>query len=168
MSGLYWMSGQMDLLWLPLLLAASVAGFLYWNFPPARIFMGDTGSGFLGFVFGVLSIQAAATSSLFFWSWLILLAVFIVDATMTLCCRVCRGEKPHQAHRTHAYQHAASLCGSHLPVTVSIGLINVFWLSPLAIAVGLEMIPSWVGLCCAYVPLFLIGLYYRAGLSIDR
>ncbi|MBA4287968.1 MAG: glycosyl transferase, partial [Pseudomonas sp.] len=67
-----------------LLLAAAVAGFLFWNFPPARIFMGDAGSGFLGITLGVLSLQAAWFAPQLLWSWLILLGVFIVDATFTL------------------------------------------------------------------------------------
>src|SRR5687768_16066675 len=67
-----------------LLLLATVAGFLVWNYPPAKIFMGDAGSGFLGLVLGLLSIQAAVIKTGFFWSWVILLGAFIVDATVTL------------------------------------------------------------------------------------
>jgi Fuc2NAc and GlcNAc transferase len=116
-SVLYWLSGLDALIWGPLLLAASVAGFLYWNFPPARIFMGDAGSGFLGIVLGGLSLQAAWVSEPMLWAWLILLGVFIVDATFTLFRRLLRGEKVYEAHRSHAYQFASRRFGKHLPVT---------------------------------------------------
>ncbi|MBQ1557108.1 MAG: glycosyl transferase, partial [Pseudomonas sp.] len=56
---LFVLSGHAGEAALPLLMAAAVAGFLFWNFPPARIFMGDAGSGFLGVSLGILSLQAA-------------------------------------------------------------------------------------------------------------
>ena len=60
----------------PAALLGAVAGFLYWNYPPARIFMGDAGSGFIGLALAVLSIHAAHTAPQLFFSWLILLGVF--------------------------------------------------------------------------------------------
>ena len=81
--------------WLaPALLLSAVAGFLFWNFPQARIFLGDSGSGFLGLILGLLSIQAAQVDPELFWCWLILLGAFIVDATTTLLRRVIRGGRP--------------------------------------------------------------------------
>ncbi|RBL66728.1 glycosyl transferase, partial [Pseudomonas sp. MWU13-2625] len=112
---IYWFADAQSLIWLPLLLSMAVLGFLYWNFPPARIFMGDAGSGFLGLVLGVLSVQAAWSSSRFLWVWLILLGVFIVDATFTLIRRLVRGDKVYEAHRSHAYQFASRQFGRHLP-----------------------------------------------------
>ncbi|MEX5669471.1 glycosyl transferase, partial [Pseudomonas neuropathica] len=88
--------------WEVLMLGAAAAGFLYWNFPPAKIFMGDAGSGFLGIALGVLSIQGSWASPQLFWYWLILLGVFIVDATVTLVRRLLRRERPYEAHRSHA------------------------------------------------------------------
>lgn len=88
-SALYILSGFTDLIWPPLILAAAVLGFLFWNFPPAKIFMGDAGSGFLGIALGIMSLQAAWVSPALFWAWLILLGVFIVDATVTLTRRFC-------------------------------------------------------------------------------
>jgi Fuc2NAc and GlcNAc transferase len=66
---------------LPLVVAAAAAGFLAWNRPPARIFMGDAGSSFLGFMFAALALQTARQTPSLFWSWTILLGVFMVDAT---------------------------------------------------------------------------------------
>ncbi|MBV5328085.1 MAG: glycosyl transferase, partial [Chlorobium sp.] len=62
-----------------LLLAASVLGFLMLNWPPARIFMGDACSGFLGFFFGTMALFTAQSTSMTLWTWLILLGVFVVD-----------------------------------------------------------------------------------------
>jgi len=147
----------------PVLLAMTVAGFLLWNFPPARIFMGDAGSGFLGIVLGLFSIQAAWVAPQFFWSWLILLGVFIVDATWTLIRRFLRGEKIYEAHRSHAYQYASRCYGSHKTVSLAIGVINVCWLTPLALWVGLAGLNALLGLVVAYLPLVLLAIYFRAG-----
>ncbi|MBO0643460.1 glycosyltransferase family 4 protein [Pseudomonas stutzeri] len=148
---------------LPALLAAAVAGFLFWNFPPARIFMGDAGSGFLGITIGVLSIQAAWVSPALFWAWLILLGVFVVDATFTLFRRLLRGDKVYEAHRSHAYQYASRRYGNHLPVTAAVLLINVFWLLPVAVWVGIGGIDALLGLVIAYLPLVGLAIKYRAG-----
>ena len=147
----------------PLLLAAAVMGFLFWNFPPARIFMGDAGSGFLGIALGVLSLQAAWVAPQLLWSWLILLGVFIVDATFTLLRRLLRGDKVYEAHRSHAYQYASRQYGRHLPVTLVVGGINILWLLPMALLVGLGWVDSFLGVLIAYVPLFGLALKYRAG-----
>jgi Fuc2NAc and GlcNAc transferase len=160
---LYWIRGDMVLIVLPLFLAASVAGFLVWNFPPARIFMGDAGSSFLGFILGVLSIKAAAVSSDLFWSWLILLGSFILDATLTLIRRALRGERVQDAHRTHAYQKATICFNKHLPVTLAVLLINVLWLLPIAILVGLGFLKGFTGLLIAYAPLVIIVVQFKAG-----
>ena len=145
------------------LLAVTVAGFLFWNFPPARIFMGDAGSGFLGIVLGLFSIQAAWVAPQFFWSWLILLGVFIVDATWTLIRRFLRGEKIYEAHRSHAYQYASRYYGSHKPISLAIGVINLCWLTPLALLVGLAGVNALLGLALAYLPLMMLAIYFRAG-----
>ncbi len=147
----------------PVLLATTVGGFLLWNFPPARIFMGDAGSGFLGIMLGLFSIQAAWVAPQFFWSWLILLGVFIVDATWTLFRRFLRGEKVHEAHRSHAYQYASRYYGSHKTVSLVIGVINVCWLIPLALWVGLAGLEPLLGLVVAYLPLMLLAIYFQAG-----
>ncbi|MGS0738605.1 MraY family glycosyltransferase [Pseudomonas sp. GG8] len=160
---LYWLNGFFGLIWLPFVLAMAVTGFLFWNFPPARIFMGDAGSGFLGVALGVISLQAAWVSPQFLWSWLILLGVFIVDATFTLMRRLLRGDKVYEAHRSHAYQFASRQWGKHLPVTLAVGAINFFWLLPIALCVTLMGVDGAVGLIVAYVPLVILAVKYRAG-----
>lgn len=160
---IYWFAGYADLIWMPLLLAAAVAGFLYWNFPPARIFMGDAGSGFLGIMLGVLSLQGAWAAPRLLWVWLILVGVFIVDATFTLVRRLARGDKVYEAHRSHAYQFASRRFGKHLPVTLAVGLINMFWLLPMAFCVALLGLDGLAGLVLAYLPLVFLAFKFHAG-----
>ncbi len=155
-------------LWLPLLLACAVAGFLAWNFPPARIFMGDAGSGFLGITLGILSLQAAWAAPQLLWSWLILLGVFVVDATVTLLRRLLRGDKVYQAHRSHAYQHAARRFGRHLPVTLTVAAINLGWLLPVALWVASGRVDGVVGWSVAYAPLLALAIKLRAGQPESR
>ncbi|MBV6825623.1 glycosyltransferase family 4 protein [Pseudomonas sp. PD9R] len=162
-SLLYWLAGLDGLIWGPLLLAACVAGFLYWNFPPAKIFMGDAGSGFLGIVLGGLSLQAAWASAPMLWAWLILLGVFIVDATYTLFRRLLRGDKVYEAHRSHAYQFASRRFGKHLPITLAVGVINLFWLLPIALCVTHFGLDGLLGVALAYAPLIALAIKFRAG-----
>lgn len=106
-------------------LAFSVVGFLIWNWPPARIFMGDVGSGFLGFVFACLAIASENSGALPLVVWVVLLGVFVVDATVTLIRRFINKEKLYEAHRTHVYQLAVQAGFSHKQVTVTVCLINI-------------------------------------------
>lgn len=161
---LYWLMGLDNLIWAPLIMAASVSGFLFFNFPPARIFMGDAGSGFIGLMLGVLSLQGAWSAPQFIWGWLILMGGFIVDSTYTLARRLLRGEKIYEAHRSHAYQFASRIHGSHKVVTLGIGLINLLWLLPLATLVVSSQIEGGVGLAIAYLPLLFLAHKYRAGM----
>ena len=160
---LYWLSGNFSALALPVILAASVAGFLCWNLPRARIFMGDVGSGFLGIILGIMSIQAGAISAPLFWAWLVLLGVFIVDATVTLLRRAFQGDKIYEAHRSHAYQHASRRFNSHLLITLAVLSINIFWLLPLAVLVALGYVEGVIGLLVAYIPLVLLAVKFNAG-----
>lgn len=160
---LYVASGNIEFVWGPVALALAVAGFLYWNFPPARIFMGDAGSGFLGITLGVLSLQAAWVNPALLWGWLILLGVFIVDATCTLVVRLVKGEKVHVAHRSHAYQYASRQFGGHLPITLAVTGINLIWLLPIALLVAAGSLDGFFGLLIAYVPLILLALRFKAG-----
>lgn len=162
---LYMLSSVEDSVWAApiLILAAAVVGFLFWNFPKAKIFMGDAGSGFVGMVLGVLSIQAAWLEPNLFWGWVILLGAFIVDATVTLVRRVAGGEKFDEAHRSHAYQYASRKYKSHVLVSLVFGLINLGWLLPIAVLVSLGKIDGVLGIIIAYFPLVLLAIGYKAG-----
>jgi UDP-N-acetylmuramyl pentapeptide phosphotransferase/UDP-N-acetylglucosamine-1-phosphate transferase len=89
---------------LALIVAAATAGYLFWNWHPAKVFMGDTGSIALGFLLGWLMIDLAWRG---LWAAAMILPLyFVADATLTLLKRLARGEKPWQPHRQHAYQRA--------------------------------------------------------------
>jgi Fuc2NAc and GlcNAc transferase len=119
--------------WAAVLLGTACLGFLRWNWPPARIFMGDVGSGYLGYVIAVLALAATRETPAALWAWLILGGVFFVDATATLLRRLLRGERVHEAHRSHAYQWLARRWGSHAKVTWAVLSVNVLWLLPCAV-----------------------------------
>ncbi|MEP6781704.1 MAG: glycosyltransferase family 4 protein [Gemmatimonadaceae bacterium] len=147
---------------LPFIVGASTVGFLFWNWPPARIFMGDAGSGFLGIMLGAMSLAAAAFAPHLLWSWLILLGAFITDATVTLFRRIIRREQFYQAHRSHAYQHAARRWG-HQKVTIAFGAVNLLWLTPLALAVATMRLNAFTALTIAYAPLVCAAFLLKAG-----
>lgn len=100
-----------------LLVAAASAGFLRWNWSPARIFMGDVGSGLLGFLFAALAVAGERVGGVPLVSWVLLLAPFFADAVLTLGRRVARGERWYTAHRRHAYQRAVQAGMSHARVS---------------------------------------------------
>jgi len=129
---LFWSAGETGLATICLAILMSTCGFLYWNWPPARIFMGDVGSCLLGFSFGVLSIIGEKGGTITIAIWFILLAVFIGDATLTLLMRIMKGEKWYQAHKSHAYQRLVQLGMSHKNLALSLLIINVLILWPMA------------------------------------
>ena len=152
----------------PAVLAASASGFLFWNYPPARIFMGDVGSGFVGFMMAVFLISAGGTSLEMTSAWLILLAVFFVDATCTVLRRLARGEKIAQPHRSHAYQYASRLYGNHAVVSLMIGAINLFFLAPVALLVVADLLPWPAGMILAYAPIIGLALWFKAGAAASQ
>lgn len=132
-------AGATDLSLVALALAAAAGGFLIFNWPPAKIFMGDVGSGLLGYAFGVLALASERAGAVPIIVWMLLLAVFIVDATATLIRRVMKGERWYEAHRSHAYQRAVQAGYSHRQVTVAIMGLNVLLAGA---AVGVWAVPS--------------------------
>jgi len=147
----------------PAILLACVAGFLFWNYPPARIFLGDSGSGFLGLMMAVFSIQAAHLEPGMFWAWMILQGVFIVDSCTTLFRRLARRRRLQEAHRSHAYQFAARKYAGHAPVILAVGTINMVWLLPLALLAASGQAPAIPTLLIAYAPLLWLAFHFKAG-----
>ncbi len=146
-----------------LLLSAAVLGFLMLNFPPAKIFMGDVGSGFLGLVLGIFSLQAMQGSTHLFVCWLIIMGVFIVDASLTLAIRLLSRKNIMLAHSSHAYQHASRIYRSHAIVALTIAFINLVWLLPMALLVNSTKLPPLIGVLLAYTPLVIAAYTLRAG-----
>lgn len=121
---LLWRSGDIRAAVIAAASAGGAAGFLPWNFPKARIFMGDVGSGSIGFLFAILILRVsphvgivAATLPLF---------PFLFDSSVTVLRRAVHGERFFTPHRTHFYQRLAQLSGSHVVVTVVWGILAVF------------------------------------------
>lgn len=146
-----------------LCLAAATLGCLVWNWPPARIFMGDVGSGFLGFTLTALVIVACQRASIPIEILPILGGVFLVDATVTLLRRLVRGDRWLEAHRSHAYQQLARRWRSHRPVTLLVMIINVSWLLPWAYMATRFPDYARAYLAAALLPLVIFALLLGAG-----
>jgi Fuc2NAc and GlcNAc transferase len=138
-----------------LLVAACALGFLRWNWPPARIFMGDVSSGLLGFVFGALALASERAGGPPALLWLLLLGVFIADATVTLVRRMRRGERWYAAHRLHAYQRLTRHGWTHRGVSSSVLIVNV---ALAMIATAAMRLPSRAPLLLASGVALLTGL----------
>jgi len=144
-------------------LAAATAGFLVWNWPPAKIFMGDTGSCFIGYSLGVLALLSMHHGMMSIWTWFILLGVFVVDTGVTLCSRVLQGMRWQEGHASHAYQNATRDFKSHKKVTLTVLAINVFWLAPWA-WLSVKYPEIGIYLCVmALSPLVVLANKFRAG-----
>jgi Fuc2NAc and GlcNAc transferase len=128
---------------LSIAIGAASLGFLIWNWQPAKIFMGDVGSGFLGFAIGYLALASGPSGGPSVAIWAILAGLFLVDASLTLLRRMARGEHWWSAHRSHAYQRAATALGQHGPVTLASLLLDIpLALLAIAAARGWWSIPA--------------------------
>jgi UDP-N-acetylmuramyl pentapeptide phosphotransferase/UDP-N-acetylglucosamine-1-phosphate transferase len=114
-----WQGGQPGLAALALLIIGATGGFLVYNMPPARIFMGDVGSAPLGFLAGALSLKGVQEQAFDIWVPLLIFSPFVVDATITLLQRLLRREKVWQAHREHYYQRLVLSGWSHRKTVVA-------------------------------------------------
>ena len=144
--------------WLWMLgVAVATLGFLVLNWPPAKIFMGDVGSSYLALMIFFVALLTVQAGWLPYQAWLILGAVFVTDATVTLLTRMARRERWAQAHRSHAYQRLAQRWRSHRAVTLGVIAINLLWLLPLAWACATwpeaNGGSSWGWAALAYAPL---------------
>lgn len=103
---------------------AMVIGFLIWNWPTAKIFMGDSGSGFLGFLIATFALIGHKQFNISIYVWLIMSSLFWFDATVTLIRRIIAKEKWYKPHRKHAYQRMVQSGWSHTKVLLSSIVIN--------------------------------------------
>lgn len=142
-------------------IAAAALAFLRFNFPPARVFMGDAGSIPLGFLAATLGILGARQHV---WPWLFPLLVFspfIVDASVTLARRGLRGEKIWQAHRSHYYQRVVLLGATHRQLALAAYAVM---LAMAALAFALLLVPQHA----VWVLILSAALYLLTFLAIDR
>ncbi|MBN8480244.1 MAG: glycosyltransferase family 4 protein [Xanthomonadales bacterium] len=150
--------GDVSLAWLALVVAAAVLGFLPFNFPRARIFMGDVGSGSLGFAIGLLGLAVAAQGVVVGACVSIACSGFVVDAGATLASRMLRGRRWYSAHREHLYQWLVRGGSSHARV---VG-IYLAWNLVVATPVILFVVVSRAGPATALV---LAGVVHALGLG---
>ena len=156
---LFFISGNTSMAILCLILAASAAGFLVFNWPPAKIFMGDVGSGFLGYTFAVLAMASEKMTEVPLIAWMVLLSVFIVDATATLVKRIWEGKKFTEAHREHGYQKLVQSGFSHLQTTSGISIVNI--MITILLIISFRYIPDSIGIAGFSLYIFLFYLWYR-------
>lgn len=146
---------------------ASIMGFGVWNFPRAKIFMGDAGSGFLGGVLGLFSLYGCFFVPEFFWISMMLMSIFIVDASLTLTVRLLNKEQIWKAHRQHAYQHLAIYMKSHPKVTLGAFVVNLCWILPWVMVVRYHADWVVVAVLMTHVPLLLLAYYWGAGCKME-
>lgn len=132
-SVLLFIKGDADMAFMLLLLSVICIGFLVFNWPPASLFMGDSGSVFLGYCFGVFIMKTVMEDNVSFWTWLVVFGYFVGDTTTTTLMRIVFVKKWYGAHRSHAYQNCARIFGSHKKVTKMVVAYQLVWLFPLAI-----------------------------------
>jgi len=116
-----------------LLLAASCMGFLPFNLPPASVFMGDSGSIFLGYCLGSLLLATTLQGQISVWTWIAILGYFIGDTTTTGVYRLLFVKRWYGVHRSHAYQNLARILNNHARVTYGTAIYHALWALPLAI-----------------------------------
>lgn len=149
-----------------LLIFAAVSGFAYFNWPPASIFMGDSGSMFLGYIFAVLLLFTVLSGVLSIWTWLTVFGYFLVDTTVTQIVRVLFVNKWWRPHRSHAYQNIARISGSHIKTISGVVLYHLLWILPLTLLT--VFIPDYasiitlIALSPALVVAFKFGPRYSA------
>jgi Fuc2NAc and GlcNAc transferase len=136
--------------------------FLIYNWSPAKIFMGDTGSTFLGFAFFSLGVRALIYGNYIICSFIIIMSFFWIDATITLLRRLFLGAKIFKAHKEHAFHKAAAIFG-HWKVSCFIILVTLFWLNPMA-KYAVDNISKGPQITfIAVLPIFIIIMLFNPG-----
>lgn len=148
-------------------LVALLGGFLIWNWPTARIFMGDCGSCFLGMLVSTYALYSYLKFQMPLMVWVLLTAVFWFDASITLLRRILAGDNWRKPHKLHAYQRLIQLGWSHQRVLIGLIIVNTI-LSGLAIMVFRDPRLSYfalgialVMLLCLYILIEIVRPMYK-------
>lgn len=152
-------SGMRELGMIALFLTASTAGFLIHNWSPARIFMGDVGSAFLGFTFAFLAVVASQADPRLGEAGVLLLAPFLFDATFTLFRRIRKGENILVAHRSHLYQRLVIAGYSHRFVAILYGALALLSLGAAMLLYGGSISGHWFSITTIFLPGFGLWLF---------
>lgn len=155
-------------LWWMIGLAAACLGFLPLNWPPAKIFMGDAGSTYLGLMTAFFALTTMLSFWLTPWQWLILGGLFLADSLTTLIRRMLRRERFWEGHKRHAYQALQRRFGSHLKATLLYVGINVIVLLPLAYVAGAYRDWGFAIAALTYVVLVAAALWAGAGAPLEQ
>ncbi|MBN2521142.1 MAG: glycosyltransferase family 4 protein [Bacteroidales bacterium] len=135
-----------------------ICGFLYWNWPKAKIFMGDVGSTTLGFILVILGINFHNNGTLHLSFWILITALFWFDATVTLIFRIEAKEKLTRAHKNHIYQRAIQGGLTHLQTLISGLIINII-LFLICFLIWKSYIPYVVGFSVSILILWITMIY---------
>ena len=162
---LFLTDNSVELILIFILIAATVGGFIIFNWPPATIFMGDAGSVFLGYVFGSLMLFTTLNGYLSIWIWLMVFGYFFADTTVTQIVRFILVKKWYLAHQSHAYQNLARITESHLKVTSGVILYNIIWILPLTILSALQPEMEILAAILAITPALIVAYKYGPVLS---
>lgn len=147
-----------------ILLAGACAGFLLWNWPPARVFMGDSGSLMIGAVVGWLLIWGHVNMSLPWWLAALSVSVFVTDTTVTLLFRLFRRAQWYTAHHDHAYQRLIAMGASHGQVLMGFAAIKLAFIAPVTLAIWAQQVNPVLAVGGVYALLILawVGVQYHA------
>jgi len=153
-AALFAFGGQSGMALIALIVAAACSGFLPLNFPNARIFMGDVASVPLGFIFAAFAVYGVNAGVFNWWVPILVMSVFIVDASLTLAARVIHQEQWYTAHKQHVYQRLIEQEWSHSQVLMVYQAINVMMVLPALVLV--TMYPQYA-IVTTVLTLFMLG-----------
>lgn len=164
MAVITYLHGAQEISILYTLIAYTVSGFLFFNWQPAKIFMGDTGSYFLGFVFASLALICKVNAQISFYSHLIIFGFFIVDATYTLGMRIVRREKVFNAHKQFGFHKLMEKSWAHRKISAFYVMVMILWLFPMAHLASVHDDYGFLLVIISYLPLIVFEVYNKAGL----
>lgn len=146
--------------WVLIGLAAACTGFLFFNLPPARLFMGDAGSSFIGYILVAVMVDSCHQNVDLVWPWIIAAGFYLCDTTITTTIRALRTPRFWEGHRSHAYQNLARVWNSHAKMLSLAMAVNLLWLLPAVLAsVVLPQHGHWIA-AAALLPLGAFSLRF--------
>ncbi|MFT4767359.1 MAG: Fuc2NAc and GlcNAc transferase [Glaciecola sp.] len=138
------------------IVAGAYGGFLVFNWPPAKLFMGDAGSLSAGLFVGWLGLWVWRDDLMPVVVWFLLMSPFLLDTSVTLIARALKGERLTEAHSGHCYQRLSRHWGSHRRVDQALLLLQAVWLIPLALMAILSSLPQWTLMALGLFPQLLL------------
>ena len=153
------------------LLSASIMGFLLFNMPKAKVFMGDTGSTFIGFVLAVLMLYSITYSNISIWTWGILISPFFMDAFITILTKMLTGQKWFRPHRHYTFQKIIDFfikktndrTKAHRMLSICFILYNVIILLPMAY-ISVKYVQYNIYICIlSIIPIVVLALVFKTG-----